>query len=76
MSKPEISKCPKCKTDIKITASYCKSCGTKIEKEPKNLQCNDCGDINDLDAKFCENCGSQNLSPEATKEDMCFFLSD
>lgn len=68
--------CPKCKTDNKINASYCKSCGTKIEKKPQYLQCNECGDTNDLDAKFCTNCGSKDLSPEATEEDRCFFLSD
>lgn len=60
--KPKISDktviCPSCSQEVKLL-KFCKFCGSKLQKE-----CENCGKINAITAKFCTGCGQ---SMEITK---------
>ncbi len=43
--------CPSCLQEVKIL-KFCKFCGSKLQKE-----CQNCGKINAITAKFCTGCG-------------------
>ena len=43
--------CPSCSQEVKLL-KFCKFCGNKLQKE-----CENCGKINAINAKFCTGCG-------------------
>jgi hypothetical protein len=45
-------RCHKCNTGNEATAKFCKSCGA-----PLNKTCPNCGELNDVDARFCDGGG-------------------
>jgi len=47
-------KCPKCQTENKEEAKFCKRCGAKLE-----LACPSCGHRCEEDSLFCEKCGQR-----------------
>ena len=49
-----VVRCHKCNADNETPASFCKSCGTPLEK---SRPCADCGELNDPDARYCDHCG-------------------
>jgi class 3 adenylate cyclase len=52
-------KCPKCQTDNKEGAKFCKKCGAKLE-----LLCPTCGHTYEADSLFCSECGHKLGEPE------------
>jgi len=58
-------KCPKCLTENKEGAKFCKKCGGKLE-----LLCPACGHAYEADSLFCSECGRQLSLPskQTTKE--------
>ena len=60
--------CPNCNKEVKENAKFCRYCGTKIEKEPEFIYCDDCGAKLEAGATFCEECGA-NLGAPAKEED-------
>jgi len=55
-------KCPKCQTENKEEAKFCKKCGTKLE-----FACPSCGHRCEEDSLFCEKCG-QRLEEASAKQ--------
>ena len=49
-------KCPKCNEEIDDNASFCQSCGEKINSDA-TIYCPKCGEITKSDVSFCSNCG-------------------
>lgn len=49
-------KCPKCNEEIDDNASFCQSCGEKLNKE-SSINCPKCGEILKSNVNFCSNCG-------------------
>ena len=47
-------RCPKCQSDNKEEAKFCKKCGTKLE-----LVCPSCRHPYEEDSLFCEQCGQK-----------------
>jgi class 3 adenylate cyclase/tetratricopeptide (TPR) repeat protein len=45
-------KCPKCDSENREGAEFCRECGHKLE-----LACPQCGNMNPLGSKFCDRCG-------------------
>jgi tetratricopeptide (TPR) repeat protein len=48
-------KCPKCQTENREGAQFCRVCGQSLQQE---LKCPKCGHINLHDSQFCDKCGS------------------
>ncbi|HEY32831.1 MAG TPA: zinc ribbon domain-containing protein [Dehalococcoidia bacterium] len=53
-------KCPKCQTENREGAEFCKECGEPLQAE---LICSQCGHVNTQDSKFCDKCGNPLTKP-------------
>lgn len=61
-------KCPKCQTENKEGAKFCKKCGGKLE-----LLCPTCGHTYEADSLFCGECGHQlSLSSKPIPKELSF----
>lgn len=49
-------RCHKCNHENPVSAKFCSSCGSALQK---SKQCSHCGELNDPDARFCDNCGQE-----------------
>jgi len=54
--------CPNCSQEVKLL-KFCKICGNKLQKE-----CDKCGKINAISAKFCTGCGQKMEVPDKGEE--------
>lgn len=50
--------CPKCGTECRPTAKFCRECGTKFEAKTEKF-CPECGAKVNATAKFCGDCGTK-----------------
>lgn len=66
-----IMKCEKCGADIIDTAKFCPSCGYKIKKQTRTLECSKCGGLMEIDSDSpvitCPYCGNKELLQESDK---------
>ncbi len=53
-------KCPKCRTNNRADAQYCKKCGQSLQAE---LVCKNCRHLNSPDSAFCDKCGRSLVEP-------------
>ena len=53
-------KCPKCQTENREEAEFCRKCGQSLQAE---LVCTKCEHINPQDSAFCEKCGHSLAEP-------------
>ncbi len=51
--------CPKCNSQIRVSALFCENCGYKLDNVSRPIFCENCGTKLDEDALFCENCGTR-----------------
>lgn len=56
-SKPN-KKCPKCGTECRPSAKFCRECGTKFTTKEEKF-CPECGSKINSTAKFCPECGTK-----------------
>lgn len=57
-----IVKCAKCGADVPAGASFCNSCGSKVERgegDKAELRCAACGGALNPGAAFCTHCGAK-----------------
>jgi ribosomal protein L40E len=47
--------CVRCKTENRLGASFCRSCGAQLG--PPVIGCPSCGASNSIEARFCRKCG-------------------
>src|SRR3989304_3185472 len=47
-------KCPKCQTENRDSAQFCRVCGQSLSSD---VTCTECGHVNLHDSKFCDKCG-------------------
>lgn len=54
-----MKKCMNCGKENEEQASFCISCGTKLEEKPSEFFCGNCGTKMEAGALFCPNCGQK-----------------
>jgi class 3 adenylate cyclase/tetratricopeptide (TPR) repeat protein len=61
-------KCPKCQSENREGAEFCRECGHKLE-----LACPQCGNMNPPGSKFCDGCGHDlTIAAEPTPKPLSF----